>query len=90
MKIRTSEKDIVWNYIGTALNLGFSFLLLPFMMRYLDDDSLGLWYVFVSIGSIVTILDFGFGPTISRNVAYVWSGARKLKAKDWFAYFTNY
>lgn len=82
MKIKTSGKDIVWNYIGTALNLGFSFLLLPFMMRYLDADSLGLWYVFVSIGSIVTILDFGFGPTISRNVAYVWSGARKLKAED--------
>lgn len=82
MKIRTSGKDIIWNYIGTALNLGFSFLLLPFMMRFLDADLLGLWYVFVSIGSIVTILDFGFGPTISRNVAYVWSGARKLKSED--------
>lgn len=39
---------------------------------------LGLWYVFLSVGGVVTLFDFGFNPTIARNVAYCWSGAKEL------------
>ncbi|WP_346207825.1 O-unit flippase-like protein [Caldifermentibacillus hisashii] len=79
MSITLTKKDIVWNYIGTFISLISNFLLLPFMIIFLNGKELGLWYVYLSIGAIVTLFDFGFAPTLSRNIAYSWSGANRLK-----------
>lgn len=79
MNISLSKKDILWSYIGTILSMGANLLMLPFLMYYLDDDVLGLWYIFASIGAIATLFDFGFGVTFARNVTYAWAGARELK-----------
>lgn len=76
--MRVTKLDIIWNYLGTIMNLSSNLLLLPFMIIFLDSENLGLWYVFLSIGAIVILFDFGFNPTISRNVAYSWSGAKEL------------
>lgn len=51
---------------------------LPIIIYFLDGDSLGLWYVFVSIGSITMLFDFGFSVTFARFITYGWSGAREL------------
>lgn len=61
--------------------MSLNLLLLPFLARFLSGDELGLWYVFASIGSIATLFDFGFNPTIARNIAYIWSGAQHV-SKD--------
>lgn len=53
-------------------------LILPLLIFFIQADYLGLWYVFVSIGAVVILFDFGFNPTLSRNIAYVWSGAKSL------------
>lgn len=79
MKINLTKKDVVWSYIGTILSMGANFLMLPFLMYFLSDDALGLWYIFASIGAIATLFDFGFGVTFARNVTYAWTGARELK-----------
>lgn len=76
--MRVTKKDVIWNYIGTFMSLGSNFLLLPFMLYFLSGEALGLWYVFLSIGAIVILFDFGFNPTLARNVAYSWSGAKEL------------
>lgn len=78
MKIKVSKSDIIWNYIGTFMAMGSNFILLPFIIHFLDGESLGLWYVFLSIGGVVTLFDFGFNPTFARNVAYCWTGADEL------------
>lgn len=75
MAIKTTKKDIIWNYIGTIMTLLSNVVLLPFMIYFIDSELLGLWYVFLSIGGIVVLFDFGFNPTFSRNFAYAWSGA---------------
>jgi O-antigen/teichoic acid export membrane protein len=80
MKIRSS--DIIWNYVGTILSLGSNFIILPFIIFFLDSESLGLWYVFLSLGAIVVLFDFGFNPTLARNIAYCWSGANQLSKID--------
>ncbi|RHT62598.1 hypothetical protein DW748_11420 [Ruminococcus sp. AM28-41] len=79
MKINLSKQDILWSYIGTILSMGANLLMLPFLMIFLDENTLGLWYVFASIGAIATLFDFGFGVTFARNVTYAWAGARELK-----------
>jgi O-antigen/teichoic acid export membrane protein len=82
MGIKITKKDIIWNYLGIFMAMGSNFFILPFMMYFLNGDSLGLWYIFLSIGGIVTLFDFGFNPTIARNVAYSWSGAIQLRKTD--------
>lgn len=78
--ISIRAKDFFWSYIASFLNMGINVLILPFVLAFLDDASLGIWYVFASINTLVMLLDFGFTPTIARNIAYAWSGAGALTA----------
>lgn len=80
--MRIGAKDYSWSFIGTFLNTAVNLVLLPFVIHYLGPDELGLWYVFASINTLVLLLDFGFTPTIARNIAYCWSGAKSLLNKD--------
>ena len=82
MNVKLSKKDIIWSYIGTIISMGANLIMLPFLMYYLDEDTLGLWYVFASIGTIATLFDMGFGVTFARNITYCWSGAKHLKKED--------
>ena len=88
MRINLTKKDIIWSYIGTVLSMGANLLMLPFLMYFLSDDELGLWYIYASIGAIATLFDFGFGVTFARNITYAWAGARKLK-KEGVAFTHN-
>ena len=79
MQINIRKKDIIWNYLGIFFSLGSQVVWLPILLHYLSPDVLGLWYVFVSIGGLVELLDSGFTPTLSHSMSYAWSGARDLK-----------
>ena len=79
MQINTQKKDIIWNYLGIFFSLGSQVIWLPVLIHYLPPDILGLWYVFVSIGGMVELLDSGFTPTLSHCMSYAWSGAMDLK-----------
>lgn len=76
--MKVSKRDIAWKYLGIMMTLGSNFFMLPFLIKYLSPDYLGLWYVYLSVGSIVSLVDFGFSPTIARSVAYSWSGAAEI------------
>ena len=78
MQIKTTRRDIIWNYMGIITAMGSNFILLPFLIKFLDGETLGLWYVYLSVGAIVVLFDFGFNPSLARNVAYCWSGAKDL------------
>lgn len=76
MQINTRKKDVIWNYLGIFFSLGSQVIWLPVLIHYLPPDILGLWYVFVSIGGMVELLDSGFTPTLSHCMSYAWSGAQ--------------
>ena len=78
MQIYSTKSDILWNYVGILMTMGSNLLLLPFLLRYIYSEFLGLWYVYLSIGGIVTLFDFGFIPTFARNISYCWSGVKEL------------
>lgn len=78
MLIDLGGKDIIWSYLGTILSMSANFLMLPILIYFLDAETLGLWYVFISIGGIATLFDFGFAVTFARNITYAWSGAKEL------------
>lgn len=77
--MKITNRDIIWGYLGTILNLSINIILLPFVYKFLTPEELGIWYIFVSIGIIISLLDFGFAPTLNRNIAYSWSGAKTLE-----------
>lgn len=80
-QIRTRKSDVIWNYVGTIVAMLSGFILLPFLMRFLTDEELGLWYVYVAIANFALLFEFGFNPTFARNIVYVVSGARRLSSE---------
>lgn len=81
-KIRIEKRDLLWSYIGSIFRLATNILLLPIILAYLTEQDLGLWYVFATISQLVTLLDFGFAPALSRNISYVWCGAKKIDKEE--------
>lgn len=76
--VHAHRRDVAWGYLAQALNIGAGLLLLPAVLRYLPTEDVGLWFVFITLTSLAQLLEFGFQPTIARNTAYVFAGARSL------------
>lgn len=82
MKIRVNRKDSMWSVMGIITSMGSNLIILPFILHYLDESTVGLYYVFINIYAIISLMDFGFSPNFARNVVYAWSGAEKLMSYD--------
>ena len=82
MRVKLTNSDLIWSYVGTAFSMASNLIMLPFLMHFLDGDMLGMWYVFTSVGAITTLFDFGFSVTFARNITYCWSGAKQLKKES--------
>ena len=78
--IQVTKTDVLWNYLATFLKIGSFLVILPIILKIMPEEKVGVYFIFISIASIASILDFGFGPTLSRNVTYIYSGAKELKA----------
>lgn len=76
--IKVTNKDVIWNYLGYGITFGINVILLPLVLRYLTSSELGLWYVFSSIGVLITLFDFGFAPQVARTITYVFTGAKEI------------
>ncbi len=81
MEVKISKKDIIWNYIGTVFTMGINYLMLPIYLLFFDDDTLGIWYIFMNMATIGNLFTFGFSQSFARNIAYCWGGAKELKDK---------
>lgn len=77
--IKIGKKDVAWNYLATFLQIGSGVLLFPFILRMLSSETIGIWAIFTSIATFVNLLDFGFSPSFTRNITYIFSGASKLE-----------
>lgn len=73
------RKDLIWSAAAYFLKIGSSLLLLPIILKFLAVDEVAIWYIFSSITGFVLLFDFGFSPTIIRNVTYIYCGATDLK-----------
>jgi O-antigen/teichoic acid export membrane protein len=78
--INISRKDVLWNYAATFLQIGVGIILLPFILRVFPQETVAIWTIFTTIIALSGLLDFGFNPSFARNVSYVVSGVKELKA----------
>lgn len=74
-----TNKDVYWNYGATFLRFASPALLLPFILRILSPEKVGIWAIFMTITAFAGLLDFGFSSSFTRNVTYVFSGVKTLK-----------
>lgn len=79
--MQITRTDVLWNYAATFLRIASSALLLPFILRMMPAETVGIWTVFMTITAFASLLDFGFSGTFTRNVTYVFSGVINLKAQ---------
>ncbi|MGC9151647.1 MAG: O-unit flippase-like protein [Microbacter sp.] len=77
--MQITKNDVFWNYAATFLFIAGGALLLPFILHKMPAEKVGIWSVFTTITSFVGLIDFGFNPSFTRNVTYVFSGVRSLK-----------
>lgn len=81
--IQIGRKDIFWNYGATFLKIASSAILLPFILRMMPSEMVGIWTIFMTITAFTSLLDFGFSGSFTRNVTYVFSGVNNLKAQGY-------
>jgi O-antigen/teichoic acid export membrane protein len=79
--VNIGSKDVIWNYLATLLQIGSGVLLFPILLRMLSSEVIGIWAIFMTIGSLTNLLDFGFSPSFTRNVTYIISGVNRLISK---------
>jgi hypothetical protein len=77
--MQITKKDVLWNYAATFLKIASSALLLPFILKMMPSQMVGIWSIFMTITAFASMLDFGFNPSFSRNVTYVFTGVKSLK-----------
>jgi hypothetical protein len=76
---KIGKNDVTWNYLATFLQIGSGLLLFPLILKLLPSETVGVWSVFIAISSMVGLLDFGFSPSFTRNITYIFSGVNKLE-----------
>lgn len=82
--IVVTKKDIFWSYIAKFLGIASGLIVLPFILNKLTPEEIGLNYLMLTIGSMVSLLDFGFSPQFGRNITYAFSGAKDLAKEGFF------
>lgn len=72
---------VFWSFLATGARFGGLILVLPVTIRMLLPSELGLWYVFLSLGGLASLLELGYAQSVSRSVGYLWVGASTLLPK---------
>lgn len=72
---RVFRSALFYGVLTTLVRVGGNVVLVPLLLIRLDPDELALWWVFVALGEISNLADFGFGQAITRAYSYLWAGA---------------
>ncbi|HEU0008588.1 MAG TPA: hypothetical protein VFT34_02110 [Verrucomicrobiae bacterium] len=72
---RVRQSAMLYGAVGTVVRVGANVLLLPVVLKKLSIPEQRLWWVFLALGAIGNLADFGFGQAISRVYSYLWAGA---------------
>lgn len=71
---------MLWSWLFSGLRLASGLLLLPLLLTSLSKADLGLYYVFLNLGTLAYLADFGFSLSVERGVSYALGGAASLSA----------
>jgi len=78
MELKINKKDLAWGYFAQFFSIASGIIVLPVILKLLSAEEVGLNYLMLTIGGLVTLFDFGFAPQFGRNITYIFSGSQKL------------
>ena len=81
--MQIGRKDIAWNAAGTFMRVASGVIILPIVLSTFPKAEYGLWTIFIYIGTIAALLDFGFSNAFGRNITYIFSGVKELKKQGY-------
>jgi O-antigen/teichoic acid export membrane protein len=73
-----SNKDVIWSYLAQVFSVLSGLITLPLILKLLSTEEIGMNYLILTLGSLVSLFDFGFAPQFGRNITYIFSGSQKL------------
>lgn len=76
--INISKKDIFWGYFSQFFSIASGLFILPLVLKLLTKEEIGLNYLLLTFGSLVSLFDFGFASQFGRNISYIFGGAQSL------------
>ena len=78
---RLTGTAMFFGLLGTAVRVGSNILLLPVALSHLSSAEMSAWWIFLSLGAISNLADFGFAPAITRVYSFLWAGADDFDAE---------
>jgi O-antigen/teichoic acid export membrane protein len=78
---RLRRSAVIWSWLMNGLRLASGLVVLPLLVHTLSTPDFGMYFVLLSLSSLVPILDLGFSSSIGRAVSYAMAGAKELKAE---------
>lgn len=76
---RSWNSAVLWSWLNTLLRVGSAIIIIPLAARIIPREELGLWYVFLAMGTLSGLLELGFRNAVSMNASFLWAGASDLK-----------
>ncbi len=72
---RARGSAMLYGAMATAVRIGSNLLLLPLVLHLLAPPELAVWYVFLALGALANLADFGFSAAVTRVYSFLWAGA---------------
>ncbi|MDD5716257.1 MAG: oligosaccharide flippase family protein [Sulfuricurvum sp.] len=79
------KKNIIANYFGQFYTIIIGIVMVPFYLKYLGTEAYGLVGFFTLIQSWMVLLDLGFSPTLSREVAKLKSHCSDIEKRKFIS-----
>ena len=66
-------RNVLWNWMGTAVSMAAGLLLAPLLIRTLGVDGYGVWVLVFSLMEYYEVLDFGFRSAVVKYAAHYYT-----------------
>lgn len=74
------RRNLISNYVGQSLAALMGVIFVPLYIKYLGIESYGLIGIFAIMQTVLSLLDAGISPSISREMAQFTGGARSIQS----------
>ncbi|WP_321434320.1 O-unit flippase-like protein [Trichococcus flocculiformis] len=76
--INIKKVDVFISYLGYGFRLISNLIVLPIILSSVSSEEYGLWAIFLSIGALASLFDFGLGSVLTRYTTFAYSGAEEI------------
>src|SRR5262249_34765549 len=67
---RIVARNAVCSWLSIAVNMAIGFVLMPFLVHRLREETYGLWILIASLTSYFNLFDLGVCNAVGWNIAY--------------------